>query len=330
VARRSTALTRSVSRALSVPGRITAVGLELPESLPLEQWLGLGERLQQLERSVLWWIGDWWRFGQRKYGKAAETAAVTGKAYQTVRDAAWVASQFSDLSRRRDNLTWSHHREVAALPQKAQDQLLNQAERQGWSRNELRFQVARWERREAAPETGRSSVVRDLGQLIRGNRRFRTIYADPPWPYDNQGTRAATGEHYPSLSVDEIAHLPIAELAAPECHLHLWTTNAFLFEAKEVLDAWGFAYKSCFVWVKPQMGIGNYWRVAHEFLLFGQRGASPFLDHSQISWLEAERGPHSEKPGDIRRLIETVSSPPYLELFARQPHKGWTVWGNEL
>ena len=141
MARRSTALTRSVSRALSLPGRITPVGLELPESLTLEQWLALGERLRQFERSVLWWIGDWWRFGQRKYGKAAETAAVTGKAYQTVRDAAWVATKFSDLSRRRDNLSWSHHREVAALPEKAQDKLLNQAERQGWSRNELRFQV---------------------------------------------------------------------------------------------------------------------------------------------------------------------------------------------
>ncbi len=99
---------------------------------------------------------------------------------------------------------------------------------------------------------------------------YSTIYADPPWRYGNQGTRGATGDHYVGMSVDEICALPVSSLAAKDAHLHMWTTNAFLFEAQKVIESWGFEYKSCYVWVKPQIGMGNYWRVSHEFLLFGK------------------------------------------------------------
>ena len=130
---------------------------------------------------------------------------------------------------------------------------------------------------------------------------YRTIYADPPWKYGNQATRAATDNHYETLSVDEICEFEIEEvhisqLAAENSHLHLWTTNAFLFDAKRVMEAWGFEYKSCFVWVKPQLGIGNYWRVSHEFMLFGIRGKLKYTNRSQASWIEAPRSRHSAKP----------------------------------
>jgi N6-adenosine-specific RNA methylase IME4 len=160
--------------------------------------------------------------------------------------------------------------------------------------------------------------------------KFSTIYADPPWLYGNQGTRAATGNHYSGMSVAEIAALPVAELAAPNAHLHLWTTNGFLFDAPRIMDAWGFSYKSCFVWVKPDFGMGNYWRVAHEFLLFGIRGSAPFQDRGLISWGEYGRGPHSTKPAEIRDLIERASPAPRLELFARRVAPGWTVWGDNI
>lgn len=153
--------------------------------------------------------------------------------------------------------------------------------------------------------------------MARG-MKFGTVYADPPWPYENQGTRAATSHHYGGMAVEDIAALPIAHLATENAHLHLWTTNAFLFEGKTILEAWGFEYKSCFVWTKPQLGIGNYWRLAHEFLLLGVRGSCPFLDRGQISWLHEPRGPHSAKPERIRELVEKVSPGPRLELFARR------------
>lgn len=160
-------------------------------------------------------------------------------------------------------------------------------------------------------------------------KRFGCVYADPPWRYGNQGTRAATGNHYGTMTVDEICALPVREIVAENAHLHLWTTNAFLFEAKRVMEAWGFEYKSCFVWVKPQMGIGNYWRVSHEFMLLGIRGDAPFLAKNEMSWAELPRGRHSAKPDDIRKRIEKVSPGPRIELFARDAFEGWSAWGNQ-
>jgi N6-adenosine-specific RNA methylase IME4 len=156
------------------------------------------------------------------------------------------------------------------------------------------------------------------------------LYVDPPWPYRNQGTRAATDNHYHTLSLDEIAAIPVRELAGEKSHLHLWTTNAHLPVAFSLIESWGFDYKSCLVWMKPQMGIGNYWRVSHEFLLLGVRGGLAFENHAQKSWLEVNRQQHSQKPEEFRELIEQASPGPYLELFARKQVQGWTVWGKQV
>jgi len=177
---------------------------------------------------------------------------------------------------------------------------------------------------------GSPKIVSRIEHLLTSGGSFGSIYADPPWRYDNQGSRGAAENHYATMSVQEICRLPIKRLAAQNAHLHLWTTNAFLFEARQVLEAWGFEYKSCFVWVKPKLGMGNYWRLSHEFLLLGVRGSCPFRDKGSRSWQELDRGRHSQKPDEIRRLIETVSPGPYLELFGRQPVHGWTVFGNQI
>lgn len=182
---------------------------------------------------------------------------------------------------------------------------------------------------DAAPE---DVVEAELGAFVeraQQGERFACIYADPPWRYGNQATRASTDNHYVTMSVDEICALPVREIAADNAHLHLWTTNAFLFDAARVMQAWGFEYKSCFVWVKPQMGIGNYWRVSHEFLLLGIRGDCPFLARDAMSWAELPRGRHSAKPDAIRQLVERVSPGPRIELFARERIDGWSAWGNE-
>ncbi len=173
-------------------------------------------------------------------------------------------------------------------------------------------------------------TVADLEAVVAADRKFGTIYADPPWQYGNQGTRASTDNHYVTMPFDEIAALPIEKLAAEKSHLHLWTTNAFIREAFHLIEAWGFDYKSMFIWVKPEMGIGNYWRVSHEIMLLGVRGNLTFADRSQKSWIEASRIGHSAKPHGVRDIIEKVSPGPFLELFGRQAHPRWTVWGNEV
>jgi N6-adenosine-specific RNA methylase IME4 len=180
--------------------------------------------------------------------------------------------------------------------------------------------------------TARGGTVRELQQLIDEGHKFPTIYADPPWSYENKASRGAADNHYPTMSLDDICAEPVSDLAEENAHLHLWTTNGFLREAFEVIDAWGFRYKSCFVWIKDDIGMGNYWRVSHEFLLLGVRGRLRFCDRSQPSWKLCPRRVHSHKPEAVRMLIEKVSPGPYLELYGRHelPNSEWTIYGNEV
>jgi N6-adenosine-specific RNA methylase IME4 len=159
--------------------------------------------------------------------------------------------------------------------------------------------------------------------------RFRCILADPPWRYD-QSPRGAASHHYATMSLEEIRQLPLPTLTEEHAHLHLWVPHSFLPEAFGIMAAWGFTYRSIFVWVKPSAGNGHYWRAAAEFMLFGVKGRAPFLDHSIINWLCCDRGEHSSKPEKIRKLIERVSPGPYLELFGRRPVDNWVVFGNDV
>lgn len=171
----------------------------------------------------------------------------------------------------------------------------------------------------------------DLADFIKAGLRYSTVYADPAWQYGNQTTRGSTDNHYGTMALKDICRLPIADIAADDAHLHLWTTTAFLFDARLVMKHWGFTFKSCLIWVKPQMGMGNYWRQSHEYLLLGVRGdATRFRVRDEMSWVEAPRGEHSAKPEIFRSKIERVSLGPYIELFSRRAVPGWSAWGNEI
>ena len=175
-------------------------------------------------------------------------------------------------------------------------------------------------------------TIQSLRELVDEGQKFPTIYADPPWAYDNEASRAAAANHYPTMSLDEICAEPVRELAEENAHLHLWTTNGLLREAFEVIDAWNFEFKSCLVWIKSDIGMGNYWRVSHEFLLLGVRGRLTFRDRTLPSWIKADRTIHSRKPGVVRTLIERASPGPYLELYGREElhDSAWTVYGNQV
>jgi N6-adenosine-specific RNA methylase IME4 len=306
------------------------LGLELPDGLDFDGWLEVGATLRDMDRKLPWMIGDWLNYGERKYGeKYSQALETTGLEYQTLNGMKWAASRF-EIMRRRTNLSWSHHREVAALPPVEQDHWLDEAETEKLSKAELRRRIKQRKNAIGATPSNDTCTVADLETLVAGGYKFGTIYADPPWIYGNQATRAATGNHYDGMTVDEICDLPVADLTPDAAHLHLWTTNAFLFDARRIIEAWGFEYKSCFVWVKSQMGIGNYWRVSHELMLLGVKGAQPFEDRGLMSWREIARGKHSAKPDQVRADIEKASPGPRLELFGRRVSPGWTVWGNEI
>lgn len=334
-------MSQAIAQRLGLPGTLTRAGWELPDGLPEDVWQQAGEALKTIEGSVMWWLGDWLNYGERVYGETYSQALdATDYSYGTLSTAKWVAKKV-EFSRRIENLSWSHHQQVANLVPEAQAQWLERAAGDGLTVAELRAAVQREKRRVEYGAGDESGTLADLERLVTDGRTFGTIYADPPWRYDNSATRGAVGERSPNvttgstagydgtLSVEDICALPVAQLAAADSHLHLWTTNGLLFEAQRVIEAWGFTYKSCFVWVKPKMGMGNYWRVSHEFLLFAVRGNAEFGSHAIKSWGEYPRGQHSAKPEQVRQLIEVVSPAPRLELFGRGAHPGWFVWGNQ-
>ncbi len=314
-------------------GAVTATSWQLPDGMSEEEWGAAGAVLGQVERSATWWIGDWWAYGKpwdRARTELVKSENWDGPDYGTCRNAATVAAAF-ELSRRRDSLSFKHHTEVAGLSATDADRLLDVAEAQEWSTRQLRAEVSKLRSRVGAVPSDETCTTQDIHTLLDAGKRFGCIYADPPWLYDNQGTRSASGKNYEGLTVAELCDLPIRQLASDAAHLHLWTTNAFIFEAPKIFAAWGFEFRSSFVWVKSKIGIGNYWRNAHEFLLTAVRGdAKHFNDHSLISWIEVDRGRHSGKPEQVRSMLEKASPGPYLELFGRLPANGWTVWGNEI
>lgn len=299
-----------------------------------DSWVQRGRELCETGKRLHWQLGDWWRSGEHAYGERAKAAAqgIFGRDFRNLANIASIAGAF-ESSRRRE-LSFSHHAEVSALPAEQADTLLERAEREELSTRELRAEVSRIRNAAfvSAPIASLETCTEaDLHSLVASGKRFGTIYADPPWLYDNQGTRAATGNHYGGMTVDELCALPVRELAAEDAHLHLWITNGFLFDAPRIFAAWGFEFRSTFAWVKPQMGIGNYWRNSHELLLTAIRGDSKrFNDHSMKSWGEFDRTQHSAKPEQIRGLLQRASSGPYLELFGRRRVEGWTVWGNQI
>lgn len=170
-----------------------------------------------------------------------------------------------------------------------------------------------------------------------------TIVADPPWRYGNTSTRGAAEDHYPTMSIQDLCDLDVArDRAADKAHLYLWTTAGHLPEAFTVMDSWGFEYKTYLVWVKPQMGMGNYFRVSTELVLFGIRGEMRTQHRGLMNHFTAKRGKHSAKPLAFRELVKKASPGPYLELFSRcradqllhgcecsKCTDGWEVWGNQ-
>jgi N6-adenosine-specific RNA methylase IME4 len=160
---------------------------------------------------------------------------------------------------------------------------------------------------------------------------FDLIYADPPWEYHRETEPNRTVENqYPTLSLDEIKALdpPVADDAV----LYLWSTAPHLSEAVEVVDAWGFEYKTCAVWDKLKKGMGFWFRINHELLLVGQKGdyTAPEPKHRRDSIFKSPREGHSEKPAKVRAHIEQAHpDAKKLEMFSRDGRVGWTMWGNE-
>ncbi len=169
-----------------------------------------------------------------------------------------------------------------------------------------------------------------------GGTRFGTVLADPPWQFQNRTGKMAP-EHrrlsrYGTMTLREICELPVEAIVADTAHLYLWVPNALLPEGLEVMRHWGFAYKSNIIWYKVRKDGGPDRRGVTEILLFGTRGRNARTlkpGRTQENIISSRKREHSRKPDEQYPLIEGCSPGPRLEMFARGPRLGWTVWGNE-
>jgi N6-adenosine-specific RNA methylase IME4 len=188
-------------------------------------------------------------------------------------------------------------------------------------------------------------TMRPLPRVAGG---YRTISADPPWSFNDKGSRIApdqrskraAGKGYDVMRLAEIQALPVAAAAALDSLLFLWTTSAHLLDgsAASVARAWGFEPKTTIAWVKIregsnrrdlQIGMGHYTRAAHELVVVAARGRPIICDRGVASVVFASRGRHSEKPAAARLAFEALSAGPRLELFSRRRVAGWDGWGAE-
>ena len=188
------------------------------------------------------------------------------------------------------------------------------------------------------------NTIDNLKKYTSG-RKYNTIYADPPWQFQNRTGKVAPENkrlnRYPTMTIEDIKTLPIADLAGEKAHLYLWVPNALLPEGLAVMDAWGFDYKSNIIWEKVRKdggpdgrGVGFYFRNVTEMLLFGiKKKSSPNRTlqpaRSQVNLIRTMKREHSRKPDEMIPIIEGCSQGPRIELFARGVREGWDMWGNQ-
>lgn len=174
------------------------------------------------------------------------------------------------------------------------------------------------------------SAVKPLTEYVAG-QTFQTIVIDPPWDWGDEGDVDQFGRGrpiYDTMSADDLAAMPIGDVAETNSHLYLWITNRSLPKGFALLEAWGFRYITTLTWCKPSIGMGNYYRGSTEHLLFGVRGSLPLQERNIGTWFTAKRGErHSEKPVEAYELIERASPGPWLDIFARTERQGWVTWG---
>lgn len=173
--------------------------------------------------------------------------------------------------------------------------------------------------------------------------RCGAILADPPWQFSNRTGKMAP-EHkrlnrYATMTLSDIKEIQVSRACADDSHLYLWVPNALLREGLDVMEAWGFTYKTNIVWHKIRKdgepdgrGVGFYFRNTTELVLFGVRGRLRTLQpgRTQVNILKTRKREHSRKPDELYELIEKCSPGPFLELFARGQHsRKWKVWGHQ-
>lgn len=171
-------------------------------------------------------------------------------------------------------------------------------------------------------------------------KKYQVIYADPAWKYDSQGSpclpenRPETTRpeyYYPTMELEDMKKLPIKEISEKDCVLFMWATTPMMPEAFELMEAWGFKYKTMITWVKINATQTGYWfKTCTEHLLVGIKGNVKAFRSPVKNYYNWKREKHSVKPKFFYTLIESLNLNPKIELFARDRREGWDTWGNQV
>lgn len=301
--------------------RLHKNGLEAIGKPSFEQWQECGEFIKRAEGATHYWLGDWLRYGEDRWGEEHSQAleADYGYDYDTLRRDKWVSEKIPPVLRS-TNMTFSNAREIAPLPQEEKEYWAEELKKEAIPVRELKQRIK--ERKKAAlPKP----------EIPEGT--FSVIYADPPWQYDFSETESRRIENqYPTMTVEEISEMKIP--AHNNSVLYLWATAPKLREALQVMDAWGFDYKTHMIWDKQTFGMGYWFRGQHELLLVATKGEfSPPEESLRVPSVYLEKKTqHSKKPLKIYEWLELwYPDEKYLELFARNKYSDkWVVYGNQL
>lgn len=307
---------------------LTSTGIDVVGDPSFREHERVGEFIRSAHQASGWWLADWLAYGQTRRDwvqKLEQVIDATGYAHGTVKNIKYLGENVTKLHRR-DDVDISLHFEVASLAQPEQDEWLEKAALEGWSRSEMR---------KAIRASKRSRIVEGQAAL---EGMFRVLYADPPYEFRDSattpdGSLGKLDRHYLGMKIEDICALPVESHALPDSVLLEWTPPSMIPEALAIGAAWGFTYKTNLTWDKVLGNWGPYVRIHHEHLLIFTRGSclpdnpTPMPDSVQTV---RRQGEHSEKPQEFRALIQQLwTRGPYLELFGRKPCEGWSVFGND-
>jgi N6-adenosine-specific RNA methylase IME4 len=308
----------------------------------------LGVQLAATEKNrddLLWKIGDKWNEAQRlEYGKGKVLAEEIGIPYQTCAQAAYVVKRYrkiyrddkvSDAPKPKPQVPFNAFNDAAALNDQSADELLNAyADGEFESQKDFRTAIARRKLSDKHAEKATTTEIKVEGS-------YSIIYADPPWSFKTfsvVGKELSADQHYPVMETEKIADLMvngrhITEIAEKDACLFLWCTSSNVPFALNVMNAWGFTFKTTLTWDKMRPGTGYIALNEHETILYGTRGDWAMPEWKPRSVFHYPRGEHSAKPPEIREAIDRMF-PKYpkhqkLELFCREYVPDWTTWGYE-
>lgn len=277
----------------------------------LVQWQEAMSFACAVSDAVPYWVGDLMNYADDRADwqeKLDQAKAITSKTHESLLNDAYLARHV--VGDARDLApTPSHARQVTTLEPKAQKRLLGKARDEGWTVRELHAKV----RNETRPRI--IDTQADLSGM------FRVVYADPPWS---------------TMPVKDLCKLPVAAHALPNAVLFMWAPASRLLlnpGPREVLDAWGFTYKTAVVWDAVRGNFGEYVRLIHTNLLIATRGVglpdepTDLADSVQRSRLDETA--NGAKPELFREIIEKHWTGPRLEIFARKQAIGWTCVGSD-